>query len=125
MAADIDLSQFDADEVQNVQTWVGFCADLIAIDQANLDILRRALQRLVSRADRLFPELESGERIPLGPKDLGDFPLPDSVAEAFVIITGTILLNGADGPRPTGQVLERALDWINGAVLTKGVTNDG
>lgn len=125
MAREIDLSQFDADEVKNVQTWVEFCADLIAIDADNLDILRRALQRLVVAADRAFPQVESGEHVALGVADLGEFPLPNSVGEAFLVITGTVLLNGADGPRATGQVLERALDWINGAVLTKGATNDG
>lgn len=124
MARQIDLSVAEA--AQNIRTWVGFCAALISIDHDNLDILRRGLQRLVSVADLQFPELESsGETsVGMGPEDLGDFPLPVEVADLFVMLTGTILFNGADGPRPTGLNLERALDWINGAVLAKGANDD-
>jgi hypothetical protein len=121
MARQVNLDDYDPELVDTVRVWVEFCGELISIDARNIQHLRHGLRNLAVRADELYPELESGGRPMLSVEDLGAFPLPLGVAETYVMVTGTVLFNGADGPLIAGERLEQALDTIRGTLLAREV----
>lgn len=111
MTREIDLDDYAPEDVVHVRTWLEFCADIIAVEpEANVERLKHGVRRLARRADELYPQLESGERVGMFPSDLGDWGLPLPVAEVFVTLTGNVLFLGDDGPRATAVELEAALD---------------
>lgn len=119
MARQVNLDDYDPELVDTVRVWVEFCGELISIDARNIQHLRQGLRNLGVRAQQLYPELESGGRPMLSVEDLGPFPLPEGVGETYVMVTGTILFNGADGPAIAAERLEQALDTIRGTLIAR------
>lgn len=106
----IDLSNYDPEAVAQVKVWVEFVADVIEVDPANnAAILTEALRNLAQKAQAVYPQLASGERISMSLADLGDWPLPDDVGDLFLRLSGDVLFIGEDGPLATASAMRRTL----------------
>lgn len=107
-------------DARDVSDWVEFVIAILALDPHEYaDPLRAGIEDLSRKAESLYLAVEEGKPVKMGPDDLSDrwtFDKKDNITGTFIARTGTLLLNGIDGPRATSLVLLEKLgditEWL-------------
>jgi hypothetical protein len=104
--------------VEAVERWIAYCAALIAVEPAHTEPLKQSVTNLarftqgewnsMQRNKDYLPTMWTGQF-------QGAFPLGEDAAEVFLMMTGNILLSGADGPQVTAKWMGETLDHIKDA----------
>jgi hypothetical protein len=113
--ADLARKGYSTEEVEAVERWVAYCAGLIGTKPEHLEALKLSTRNLsrfaqgewlcTQRDSEYLPTLWTGQL-------QGAFPLSEEVAEVFVMLTGDVLLAGADGPQVTANWMVEALEKL-------------
>lgn len=113
--ADLSRKGYSSEEVAGVERWVAYCAGLIAVKPEHVGALKQATRNLsrfaqgewlcLQRDSEYIPTLWTGQL-------QGAFPLGEEAAEVFVMLTGDVLLSGADGPQVTANWLTETLERL-------------
>lgn len=112
--ADLERKGYAREEVEAVERWVAYCAGHVAVEPENKQALVDALRHLAPFAQIEWNAVQADEDyLPqLWTGQLGPFPLGEDAAEAYLMLTGDVLLSGADGPQVTARWMEETLDRI-------------
>lgn len=112
MAHLIDVALVDSEKGgQALRSWTYYCGGLIEADRDNYQKLSVALARAAEEADRLYPKLESGEKVGMNSLEVcgPEWDLGEESAEVFIGLIVTILFSSIDGPRSSVVHLQDAL----------------
>ena len=119
LLASLTRKGYSTEEVQAVERWVAYCSALIAVEPAHAEPLKQSVTNLarftqgewnaMQRDDEYRPTLWTGQ---FG----GAFPLGEDAAEVFLMLTGDVLLSGADGPQVTAKWMGETLDKMIAAL---------
>lgn len=113
--ASLSRKGYSTEEVEAVERWVAYCAGLISVEPKHAEPLKQSVTNLsrfaqsewnaMQRDKEYVPTLWTGQFS-------GAFPLGEDAAEVFVMLTGDVLLSGADGPQVTANWLNETIDKI-------------
>ena len=113
--ADLTRKGYSTEETEAVERWVAYCAGLIGTKPEHTEALKQSTRNLsrfaqgewlcMQRDSEYLPTLWTGQ---LG----GAFPLGEEAAEVFVMLTGDVLLAGADGPQVTANWMVETLEKL-------------
>lgn len=118
LLASLSHKGYSTEEIEAVERWVAYCAALIAVEPAHAEPLKQSVTNLarftqgewnaMQRDEEYRPTLWTGQF-------RGAFPLGEDAAEVFLMLTGDVLLSGADGPQVTAKWMGETLDHISEA----------
>ncbi len=112
--ASLEHKGYDKAEVEAVERWVAYCAGHIATRPETRQDLVNALRSLAPFAQIEWNQAQASEEyLPkLWTGQLGSFPLGEEVAEVFLMLSGDVMLSGADGPQVTAKWMEETLEKL-------------
>lgn len=115
LLASLNRKGYSTEEVQAVERWVAYCSALIAVEPAHAEPLKDSVTNLARFAqaewNAMQRESDYTPTLWTGQFD-GVFPLGEDAAEVFLMLTGDVLLSGADGPQVTAKWMGETLDRI-------------
>jgi hypothetical protein len=113
--AALDRKGYSTEEVEAVERWIAYCAGLISVEPAHVEPLKQSVTNLGRFAQVEWTAMQRfKDYTPTLYTDQfkGAFPLGEDAAEVFLMLTGDVLLSGADGPQVTANWLNETIDKI-------------